>query len=354
MTRFAQVILFPVSILYGLFMAVRNILFDLGILPSKSFPKPVISVGNLSFGGTGKTPQIEYLVRLLIPRMPVATLSRGYGRKSSGYIEASRRSNAKYIGDEPLQMLKKFEGLRVAVDEKRSRGVQRLFDRHPDLGVVLLDDAFQHRYVKPGLSILLTDYHKPYSEDHVLPSGTLREFPSGARRADIVVVTKTPKIFSPITRRRIIEELNLHSRQHIFFSYIHYGDPVPVFDQALTFPAKVINILLVTGIANDGPLREHLERQCSELVPMRYGDHHRYTVRDAEAIVKKFNDLPTQKKVLVTTEKDAMRLKTPALIPYLKNLPLFCVPIETEFHGSDKAQFDHEILSYVNQDKRDH
>ncbi len=349
MTRILQVILLPVSLLYGLAMQVRNLLFDLHILSSKTFDKPVISVGNLTFGGTGKTPHIEYLIRLLTPAMFVATLSRGYGRKSNGFILASKRSSVKYIGDEPLQFLKKFESVKVAVDEKRSRGIRLLLEKHPGLNVILLDDAFQHRYVKPGLSVLLTDYHRLYSEDVVLPSGTLREFRNGSKRADIIVVTKTPKIFSPITRRRIIEELKPDSHQRIYFSYIKYTDPVAVFDTMnIPFPARVTNILLFTGIANDYPLREHLERMCSELVVLKFTDHHAYTVKDVEDIIRKFDDLPTQKKIIVTTEKDVMRLKTPELSGYMKNLPLFCVPMEIDFHGSDKEKFDNEILRYVN------
>ena len=355
MTRLLQFILLPVSLCYGLAMQVRNWLFDIHVLPSKHFDRPLISVGNLTFGGTGKTPHIEYLIRLLTPGKFLATLSRGYGRKSNGFILASKRSNVKYIGDEPLQFLKKFEAVKVAVDEKRSRGISLLLKKYPELDVILLDDAFQHRYVHPGLSILLTDYHRLYSEDLILPSGTLREFRTGAKRADIIVVTKTPKIFSPITRRRIIEDLKPGSKQHIYFSYIKYVDPVPVFDTLnLTFPAKVTNILLFTGIANDYPLREHLERMCSELVVVKFADHHPYTVKDIEEITRKYHDLPTQKKIIVTTEKDVMRLKTPELSHYLKNLPLFCLPMEIDFHGADKENFDNEILHYVEKNKRDH
>ncbi len=353
MTRILQVIILPVSLCYGLAMMIRNFLFDLHLLPSKTFDRPIVSVGNLTFGGTGKTPHIEYLIRLLSSRNIVATLSRGYGRKSSGFILASKRSSVKYIGDESLQVLKKFEEVKVAVDEKRSRGVRLLLEKHPDIDVILLDDAFQHRYVKPGLSILLTDYHRLYSEDWVLPSGTLREFRSGSGRADIIVVTKTPRIFSPITRRRIIEELKPHNHQHIYFSYIKYQDPVSVFDTLNPeFPAKLTNILLFTGIANDYPLREHLERMCSELVVMKFADHHPYTVKDLEAITRTYHDLPTQKKLIITTEKDVMRLKTPELGTYLKNLPLFCVSMEIDFHGTDKEKFDNEILRYVKQNQR--
>lgn len=354
MTRILQVILFPVSICYGLAMQLRNLLFDLHILPSRTFDYPVISVGNLSYGGTGKTPHIEYLIRLLDTGRHIATLSRGYGRRSRGFILASAVSDAREIGDEPLQFSRKFDKVLVAVDEKRSRGIQLLLEKHPDLNLILLDDAFQHRYVKPGLSILLTDYHRPYSDDLILPTGTLREFRIGANRADIIIVTKTPKIFSPITRRRIVEELRPDTRQRVYFSYIKYNDPVPVFDSPdLVFPAKLTSILLFTGIANDYPLREHLERMCSELTVVKFPDHHSYTVMEIEGIIRRFNDLPTQKKVIVTTEKDAMRLITKELSAYLKNLPLFCVSMEIDFHGSDKEKFDNEILRYVEQNKRE-
>ncbi|MFZ4521002.1 MAG: tetraacyldisaccharide 4'-kinase [Bacteroidales bacterium] len=354
MTRILQVILFPFSLCYGLVMHARNLLFDLHILPSRTYDRPVISVGNLTVGGTGKTPHIEYLIRLLSSSFQIATLSRGYGRKSSGFIVASEQSGVTDIGDEPLQFYKKFASVKVAVDEKRRRGINLLLEHFPSLGVILLDDAFQHRYVKPGLSILLTDYHLPYSDDLVLPSGTLREFRTGASRADIIIVTKTPKIFSPITRRRIIEDLKPSAHQRIFFSYITYSEPILVFsNQELTFPSRATNILLFTGIANDYPLREHLERMCSELVVMKFADHHAYTVRDIEEISKKFQDLPTQKKVIVTTEKDMMRLKTPELSSYLKNLPLFCVPMAIDFHGTDRENFDNEIERYVKKNQRD-
>ncbi|MEI7499108.1 MAG: tetraacyldisaccharide 4'-kinase [Bacteroidota bacterium] len=351
MTRFPQVVLYPVSLLYGLAMQIRNILFDLRILASIKFEKPVISVGNLTYGGSGKTPLIEYLIRLLHPPLFVATLSRGYGRKSNGFIIASKRSNVKYIGDEPMQFLKKFEGIKVAVDEKRKRGIQFLLQKYPDLDVILLDDAFQHRHVKPGISILLTDFHLLYTDDYVLPSGTLREFRSGSSRADIIIVTKTPKIFSPITRRRILEDLRPTRHQRVYFSYIKYVDPQPVFEgENIKFPGKLDNILLFTGIANDYPLIEHLERLCSELIVMKFADHHPYKIYDIEEIMKKYHDLRTHKKVIVTTEKDMMRLKTPELSTNFKNLPLFFVPMEIDFHGNDKENFDNEITNYVKKD----
>jgi tetraacyldisaccharide 4'-kinase len=353
MTRLFQYLLFPFAVLFDLITRLRNLLFDMGILTSVRFDTPVISVGNLSYGGTGKTPHVEYLVRLLAGKNSIAILSRGYGRKSRGFVLATRHADVAHIGDEPLQYFQKFENIRVAVDEKRRRGIRMLEEKFPETDVILLDDAFQHRYVKPGLSILLTDYHHLYTDDFLIPSGTLREARSGAKRADIIVVTKTPRILSPITRRRIMEDLRHCPHQQVCFSYITYCEPVPVFTQpGFTLPSKITNILMFTGIANDYPLREHLERMCSELIVMKFPDHHPYNRKDIDAIFQKFNDLPTQKKILVTTEKDVMRLKVPELIGYVKNLPLFCVPMEVDFHGSDKEIVERKVIDYVKKGKR--
>lgn len=347
-----QILLYPLALLYGFVMFIRNLFFDIRIFRTVKFEKPVISVGNLSMGGTGKTPHIEYLINLLKDKYYTATLSRGYGRKSDGFIIASQKSDARYVGDEPLQFVKKFSTIKVAVDEQRVRGLRNMFAKFPDIKVMLLDDAFQHRWVEPGLSILLTDYHNLYTEDHVFPSGTLREFPSGARRAEIIIVTKTPCIFSPITRRRIIEEIKPLSHQKVFFSYIKYGEPIPVF-HACVWPEKISYILLFTGIANDYPIREHLQRKCSNLVVMKFPDHHQYSSSDLDKIRRKWEDLPTQKKVLITTEKDIMRLKSAETSNFAKNLPVFYLPIEVNLHGNDKESFDNLILDYVEKNKKD-
>lgn len=342
-----QLILLPFSYCYGLLMMVRNWLFDAGILKSRAFDVPLISVGNLTAGGTGKTPHIEYLIGLLQEKYQVATLSRGYGRESSGYILASKRSNYKYIGDEPMQFVRKFPAIRVAVDANRTRGISALLKKFPHLNVILLDDAFQHRRVKPGLSILLTDYHRLYPEDHVIPSGLLREFPCGARRADIIVVTKTPKVFSPITRRRILEDIHPLSRQQVFFSYIRYEEPVAAFEWPDPFLSKYSSLLLVSGIANDDPLREHLERRCTELIRFKFPDHHPFTENDIRKIKAAFDALPTKKKAIVTTEKDLMRLRIPDFQSLLKSLPIYYQPITVCFHGPDQAAFDQSVLNYV-------
>ena len=334
---------------------IRNLLFDIGILRSERFDKAVISIGNLSFGGTGKTPHTEYLIRLLQDRFFIAVLSRGYKRESKGFILASKKSHVRYIGDEPLQYIKKFDSIKVAVDENRSRGIHKLLTKFQNLDVVLLDDAFQHRWVKPGLSILLTNYHAMYTEDHVFPAGRLREFGIGARRADLIIVTKTPKIFSPITRRRILEDMKPLSHQRVFFSYMKYDNPKAVFENEYSeFPTKTSYILLFSGIADDYSLREQLERICTDLTVIKFPDHHPYTLSDLEMIKRRFMDLPTQKKVIITTEKDVMRLKTAELSNFLKNLPLFYLPVEIELHGADKQYFDKEVINYVEKYQRNH
>lgn len=353
--KFYQALLFPFSLLYGVAMMVRNWLFSCGFIPSAKFDIPTIVIGNLSFGGTGKTPHIEYLIRLLEERFLVAVLSRGYRRSSKGFVLVSRRSAYKHVGDESLQFAKKFEVIKVAVDENRVEGIEILQNKFPKLDVIFLDDGFQHRKVTPGLSLLLTDFHKLYTDDFVLPSGTLREFCCGAKRADIIIVTKTPKVFSPITRRRITEELNPRINQKVFFSYIKYGDPVIVSPSSTSLhPYSSSVIFLFTGIANDYPIREHLTRHCRELEVMKFPDHHPYSLDDLKKIKNQFDTFPTRKKVIFTTEKDLMRLKTPELSNFIKRLPLFYLPITIEFHGDDKGQFDQTILNYVEENTRNY
>lgn len=353
MMKFYQFFLLPFSFVYGIVMMIRNGLFDHGLIRSRRFDIPVISVGNLSFGGTGKTPHIEYIIRLIKDRYQTATLSRGYGRSSTGFIIASKRSAYKYIGDEPLQYAKKYEEIKVAVDEDRVDGIEKLIGHFPTLDVVLLDDAFQHRQINAGLSILLTDFHQLYTDDFVFPSGTLREFCCGSKRADIIVVTKSPKILSPISRRRILEELRPKEGQKVFFSYIRYCEPVLVTHSSTTLaPYGNSVILLFTGIANDYPIREHLKRHCRELEVIQFCDHHPYTLEDLRKIKTRFDSIPTRKKVIFTTEKDILRIKTPEFLSFTKRLPLFYLPIEVEFHGEDKSLFNDAVLDYIGQNRR--
>ena len=348
-----RVFLFPFACLYGIIIQMRNKFFDWHILPSENFDIPIISVGNLSYGGTGKTPHIEYLIRLLQKEFNLATLSRGYGRKTKGFVIANEYSSYHEIGDEPLQYQQKFDNIKVAVDESRKRGIKLLSNLSPNLNTILLDDAYQHRYVKPGMSILLTDFHKLYVNDFIIPTGTLREFRKGAKRADIIIVTKTNTVFSPITRRRITNLIKPRKHQTLYFSHIKYGNKVTLTDFTETPEEKKYNtIVLFTGIANSYPLQEHLRNFCSELIILDFPDHHKYNTNDLEKIKTTYFDVFSKNKIIFTTEKDAMRLIKTNLFEKIKHLPIYYIPIEIKFHLGGEKGFDKQIVDYVKKNKR--
>jgi len=337
--KFLRILLFPFSVIYGLIAWLRNFMFDYKLLTSKTYSLPIITVGNLSVGGTGKTPHVEYLIRLLGSKYKIATLSRGYGRKSRGFVIASPESTEEVIGDEPLLFARKYHTVSVAVDANRQRGINQLLTLLPDLNIILLDDAYQHRYVKAGLAILLTDYFDLYTSDFLLPTGNLRECRSGAKRADIIVVTKTPKVFSPFDKRNILKKINALPHQKVFFSYISYGKLLPVFPDTkypeVKNPSKIV---LFTGIANPVPLEEYLKRQCNELIPIRYKDHHRYNQADLLKIKERFEMIYSANKIIVTTEKDKMRLVDMKNIDIFNDVPLFYIPIEIVFHRNEPCK----------------
>lgn len=343
----------PFSLLYGLIIVIRNKLFDIGFFRSTQFNLPVISVGNLVAGGTGKTPHIEYLIRLLNKQHHIATLSRGYLRKTKGFVLAQKGCTAATIGDEPLQYFQKFKHILVAVDEKRRRGIRQLLKLHKKPDVILLDDAFQHRSVKPGLSILLTDFHNIYTNNYMLPTGTLREPRSGARRADVIIVTKTPLVLSPLTRRQLTDELAPLPHQKLFFSYIHYDHMLPVLPQTpLPTNKQFSTILLFAGIANTYPLEEHLTKFCNNLITINFADHHAYTEKDILKIKTEFESIFSKNKIIITTEKDAMRLGDDKLVPLIGDLPLFYVPIKVSLHDNDQQLFIQFVQNYVKANQR--
>jgi tetraacyldisaccharide 4'-kinase len=346
-------IVLPLAIVYGLVLAVRNKLFDWKILSSTQFDFPIISVGNLSMGGTGKTPQIEYLIRLLQAEFELATLSRGYGRKTTGFLLANDKSLATDIGDEPLQLAQKYPSVHVAVDEKRVRGVQLLRKRIPSIQAILLDDAFQHRSIKPGLSILLTDFNALYTDDFIVPTGRLREFTAGAKRANIIIVTKCPNLPFNIERQEIITRLKPLAHQHVYFSSIRYGEFAPLSEKQHTILSKKqcfddnYTILLLSGIANIEPLQHYLAHKAQHVKTMTFGDHHNFTAKELKVVEAEFTAIPSAKKIIVTTEKDAMRLKTSNLSNSLNQLPVFYIPIEVRFSNDDKQLLNAQILNYV-------
>ncbi len=335
----------PFTILYGLVMELRNFFFDKGWLKEQASPIPSIGVGNLSVGGTGKTPHVAYLVNLLQNQYRLATLSRGYGRKTKGFLLASQTSTSQEIGDEPCLYLKKFPEIQVAVSEKRVLGMEKLSELLPKPQVVLLDDVFQHRYLKPQTLILLTDYASPYYADFVFPSGNLRERPAGAKRADIIIVTKTPQDCGLQEREKILSKIKPKKHQKVFFSYIKYGKRVPLNKAAETMnPENIEKIIALAGIANPKPFFQYLATFAKEIVPLKFTDHHDFTEKDAEAIKKTFAETAGNPKAIFTTEKDAMRLQN--IIKTFDNIPVFYIPIEVDFF--ERQIFNNLILSKLN------
>lgn len=343
-----RILLLPFSFIYGLIIWVRNYLFDVGLLKSVEFKLPVIAVGNLSTGGTGKTPHVEYLIRLLKGRFKLAVVSRGYLRKTRGFVLADINSTVLMVGDEPMQYINKFDNLLVAVDENRCHGIQKLLSDHAKMDAVILDDAYQHRYVKPGLSILLTDFHNLYSNNYLLPAGRLREPRSAAKRADIIIVTKTDPVFSLLSKRAVLEQIKPLPHQKVFFSFVTYGLPVPIFADLPPLRYNMINtIVLFAGIANPYPLEQYLKRLCNELITINFNDHHQFTEKDIVAIKTSYNNQFSKRKVLLTTEKDAMRLHEPSISRLFKGIPIYYIPIEISFHFREKEKFDNLILDFV-------
>ncbi len=338
-------------------MLLRNKLYDRAIFPTTKPAISTISVGNLCVGGTGKTPHIEYLIQVLKTEFYIATLSRGYGRDSSGFLLADTQSTANDIGDEPMQFKKKFPAVRVAVDEKRCRGIQKLVDKYPSLQAILLDDAFQHRAVTPGLSILLTDFSKLYSNDFVIPTGSLREFRAGAKRANIIIVTKCPNVLLPIERKRLIDEIKPAAHQYVYFSSIKYGDFIPLniaknpFTKEYYFERNY-SILLLTGIANTASLSYYLKDKIKNITHLKFPDHHDFSKRDIEKIKSVFDSITATNKLILTTEKDAMRLKNADFAKIFKDLPIFYIPIEIVFDDKDRHALNTQILNYVRANQR--
>ena len=343
-------------------MLLRNKLYDWKIFHSHRFANPIICIGNLSVGGTGKSPHIEYLVRLLKEKYHIAILSRGYKRDSMGFILASDSSDVNEIGDEPLQFKRKFNDVIVAVDENRREGINQLLkinnlsgnNKLSDKLIVLLDDAYQHRSVKPGLSILLTDFNNLFFQDYVLPSGFLREFRNGYKRADIVIVTKTPQDLPVEKRKIIIEKINPLKHQQVFYSYIKYKTLLPVNPDSGLQPLQLsdlndYSVFLFAGIANPSVLTEKLKEFCNNVTSDFFKDHHDYSVEDILKIKNSFFSIIGKNKIILTTEKDAMRIIEPKLLDMLVDIPIYYLPIEIEFHNDDKEIFDSLIMSFASE-----
>lgn len=345
MNKFRK-ILYPFALLYGEIVGLRNKAFDKGIFTSIKFSIPTIVVGNLNVGGTGKSPQIEYLVRLLQNNYKVAVLSRGYKRKSTGFQLANKKTITEEIGDEPMQFFKKFKNIIVAVDADRVNGINQLKKLKFPPNVILLDDAFQHRKVNAGLNILLTSYHNLYTDDLVLPAGNLREKRKGANRAQVIIVSKCPEVLSKNEQLKIIQKLKPELNQTVFFTKIAYHNAVINKHKQIALPElKNYHILLVTGIANTNPLIKFLKSKKIQFKHLKYADHHNFSKQDKENVIFEFNKIQANNKIILTTEKDYVR----GLINI--NNDIYYLPIKTNFlEGED--DFNKLILNYVQQNTR--
>ena len=353
---FFKYLLFPFTLIYAFIISVRNLMFDWGCLKSTSFNLPIISVGNISVGGTGKTPHTEYLIKLLQNTYTLASLSRGYKRKSKGFLLADNKSNSYDLGDEPMQMNRKFPKLNVAVDGDRVNGVKQLLSskRNLKLDCILLDDAYQHRYIKPGLSILLIDYNRPISRDFVMPVGRLRERANGQKRADIIIVSKCPANLSDSETVKLKNEIRPLPYQELYFTSLDYAAIEPVFPDA-TLNTDLNNsgkdsqgILLVTGIANPSPLRDYLKGFCSEFDEIQFPDHYTFKDKDLEHIETTFQKLKAKNKMIVTTEKDAVRFLDMSIESDILRHNMVYVPLQIKFINHSKAHFDRQIHNFIN------
>ena len=344
----------PLSWLYGCIIGFRNFLFDVGVLKSRAFDIPVISVGNITVGGTGKTPHVEYLIRLLKDRFNVAVLSRGYKRRTKGYIVADANTIMTDIGDEPFQMKQKFPKVTVAVDAKRVHGIKTLMDSDKKIDVILLDDAFQHRYVKPGINILLVDYHRLIIYDKLLPAGRLREPLSGKNRADIVIITKCPDALRPMEFRVVTKAMDLFPYQDLFFTKLAYDDLKHLYNgstRELNSIGSDEHVLLLTGIASPRQLREDLKPYVKNLTPLRFPDHHEFNDDDVQLINETFANMPSP-KIVITTEKDAVRINdTKGLSKEIKD-NIYSLPVKIKFLLEQEEVFNEKIISYVRKNSR--
>lgn len=343
--------LWPLSVLYGLGVSVRNRLFNLGILETHEFNIPIICVGNITVGGTGKTPHTEALINVLKNDYRVACLSRGYKRKTSGFVLATEQSTASEIGDEPMQIKNKFPDITVAVDANRARGIKKLMQLPDKPDIIILDDGFQHRYVKADINILLIDYNRPIYEDNLLPLGRLREKQSAKDRANYVIVTKCPANISPIEKRIISKHLNLMAYQQLLFTTMKYGNITPLdTSNGRCSITPDCAILCVTGIAQPAPYIEHLKKSTNQIHHVSFPDHHNYRETDIQRITQEYDKIDNPNKYIFTTEKDAVRLAL-CNIPDEIRQRIYYVPIEPAFL-TPQDQLIKNIYNYVRQDKR--
>ena len=344
--------LIPLSWLYGIGVGFRNQLFNIGLLKQHDYDIPIISVGNITVGGAGKTPHVEYLIRLLKDKVKVAVLSRGYKRKTHGYVLANDSSTVTDIGDEPYQMKQKYQDVHIAVDKKRVDGIAHITGdaETNDTDVILLDDAFQHRYVKPGINILLVDYHRLIIYDKLLPAGRLREPQSGKNRADIVIITKCPKDLKPMEFRVLTKAMNLYPYQSLYFTTIEYESLTPLFaKEKSTIEKEALedkHVMLITGIASPKQIIIDLKPHVKEMTTLAFSDHHQFKSKDIMKINETFNAIKGE-KIIVTTEKDATRLEQLDGLSEEVKQNLYVLPIKVKFMINQEEEFNDKIIDYV-------
>ncbi len=336
----------PFAIIYGVIVFIRNKFYDWNIFSSIEFSTPVICVGNITVGGTGKSPHIEYLIELLQPMYALATLSRGYKRYSRGFKLADANTNARDIGDEPFQFKSKYPNIEVCVAEERMTAIPELLQRKHHVQVILLDDAFQHRTVKAGMNILLTDFERLYTRDYIMPFGLLRESRAAAQRANLIIVTKCPSDLSAEAKQKMIAEINPSDHQSIYFSSIEYKNLYPLTPNIVSVNQDT-EVLLVTGIANPKPLVEKLKSTCKKVYTLEFKDHHYFTFDDIEEIQSAFQHIGSKNKIIITTEKDAARfmLLKEKIIEYA--LPFYAQSIGIEVLFGEGENLNQEIISFI-------
>ncbi len=345
-------LLLPLSYTYKSISWIRNFLYDNAILKSRGFGISVISIGNLTVGGTGKTPHTEFLLRNLYKSFNIATLSRGYKRKTKGFLLANEKSTFADIGDEPKQIKMKFPNLKVAVCNKRVEGVQKLLEHDENIDIIILDDAHQHRKINAGINVLLTDHNNLFINDKFLPYGKLRDNISQYQRANIIIVTKCPTELKPIEKRIITKDINVLPYQKIFFTYIKHGEITPVFNYHTNKINKDTEILLITGIANSKPLVEYIEKNISKnITHLNFPDHFSFDKKSVDKINNTFIEIKSENKTIITTEKDAVRLRENTFLSESVRKSLNYIPIEIDFLFDDKEVFNNQTINYVRKNK---
>ncbi len=360
-----RLLLLPFSWIYNVITAIRNSLYDNGIFKSTRFDFPVICIGNLSTGGTGKSPTTNYIIDVLKHEYTIAVLSRGYGRLTRGFVLATEQSTAEQIGDEPLMYFKKHHQnfsnpahenrheLKIAVCENRILGINQLKNNFPGIEIILLDDAFQHRAVAAGLNILVTDYANLYCNDLLLPAGNLRESRTGAKRAHIIIVSKCPDNLNQKEKELVTTQLKTTSSQVVYFSHIRYQPLLNVLNELNNEGNSWddYTALLLTGIAKPKALSNYLSKQFKEIVHLDFADHHNFTVEDLNGARKKFDNIANHKKIIITTEKDWMRLQDAKLKIVINDLPVYIQPVKFEFNDDDRVNFNQYLVNYVRKNK---